>query len=109
MTIRCLAPDGLPVAVYAVEVDGECHALAEVEAIIAAYHAARTPNVSVRPAHRVSRVLCKVSGCGEKRTGKSRYCKKHDMRFKRHGSPETKLRPWEKTATLRPKKKGTKL
>lgn len=99
MIIRWLLKEG-PMGEFqgiaALEIDGVRYEREAVEQIIAAYHAARAPNVSVRPAHRVSRVFCKVPGCGEKRTGKSRYCKKHDMRFKRHGNPLVVLRAWDK-------------
>lgn len=36
-------------------------------------------------AHNFLGVFCAVPGCGRKRSGGSDYCKKHDMRFRRHG------------------------
>jgi hypothetical protein len=40
--------------------------------------------INVRPAHNFLGAFCAVPGCGLKRNGRL-YCKKHDMRFRRHG------------------------
>lgn len=79
-----------------VEVGGIAYTPDEVEAIIAAHQLSGPPIYYVRCSHRILGVFCEVSGCDEKRTGDSPYCKKHDMRFKRHGDPSVALRPWEK-------------
>lgn len=61
---------------------------------LAAQASADEPSVCANGAHRVSEALCDVSGCAEKRSGQSRYCKRHDMRYRRHGDPAIILKPW---------------
>lgn len=79
-----------------VEVNGVAYTPDELEQIITAHQSGETPIVCVRCAHRVLGVFCEVPDCGKQRTGDSPYCKKHDMRFKRHGDPLISLRPWGK-------------
>ena len=50
-------------------------------------------------AQMASRGFCEVDGCGEKCTGLSQYCKKHDMRNRRHGDPTIVLRAWDRKRT----------
>lgn len=45
-------------------------------------------NINCEPSHSATNNLCAVSGCDEPRTGRSPWCKKHDMRVRRHGDPE---------------------
>jgi hypothetical protein len=51
-------------------------------------------NISVRASHRI--LACVAGGCDAPTTGQSPYCKKHDMRFKRHGDPAIVVKPGRK-------------
>jgi hypothetical protein len=94
--IRCLSAHGLPIAIYAVEIDGHSYALEEIEQIVRAQVSDKGANSLCCGAHRTTAAFCGVLGCDNPTTGNSTYCKKHEMRFKRHGDPAVALRPWDK-------------
>lgn len=50
----------------------------------------------VRVAHRFTDRLCGVQGCDNVRAGAHPYCKKHQMRYARHGDPTIVCRPGRK-------------
>jgi hypothetical protein len=94
--IRFLDTTGLPCQVYAIEVDGALYDAGEVERAMRAQQGEGGAKVCGNGAQMASRGFCEVPGCGEKRTGLSRYCKKHDMRVRRHGDPKIVLRAWDR-------------
>lgn len=94
--IRFLDAAGQAHLIYAVEIDGALYASEEIAAIVTAQMSDSGANSLCCGAHRITGAFCEVSGCGEKRTGTSPYCKKHAMRFKRHGDATLKLQPWDR-------------
>lgn len=79
-----------------IEIDGRSYTPDEVAQIVRAHSSDGASTVSVRGAHKELEAFCEVSDCGEKRTGLSRYCKKHEMRYRRHGDPTVVLRAWDR-------------
>lgn len=66
-----------------------------------------SPTVPVRASHTFVGVstdepadpdnwICAAYNCSSLHLPGKRYCKKHDMRFRRHGNPETILKPGRK-------------
>lgn len=58
--------------------------------------ASRLAQQCVRVAHRFPARLCAVEGCQKPRAGAHPYCKKHQMRYARHGDPTIVRTPGRK-------------
>lgn len=96
MIIRWHFNEGPLQSVVALEIDGQTYTREEIEQIVTAYQSNGEAKVCGNGAHRITGAFCAVPGCGQNVTGRSPYCKKHDMRVKRHGDPTVVLRAWDR-------------
>lgn len=96
---------GVPVGYWPTQDEAETRAR-QARRALAAHASDQDANISVRVAHRITEApeeaswICAVAGCESVRTGQSPYCKKHHMRWRRHGDPTIALRPWGKKVTI---------
>jgi hypothetical protein len=84
--------DGTPCGV---EIDGRVYTPEELAAIVAAQVSDGAANFSVRGAQTACRAVEEGAVCGLRTYAGRPYCKKHNMRFKRHGDPAIARRPWD--------------
>mgnify|MGYP001576706814 CR=1 FL=1 len=93
--IRFLDAAGLAQPIYAVECDGVLFGVEEVAAIVRTHSLDDAPNLSVRGAQMACQAVEEGIVCGLRTYAGRPYCKKHEMRFKRHGDPAIARRPWD--------------
>lgn len=85
---RAIVEQGLDEAAIATLIDSQ------IAAAVAGYqNTSKLFHVDCAGAHGATNNLCAVPGCGLPRTGRSAWCKKHDMRARRHGDPTVTLMP----------------
>ena len=84
---RFLDAAGLPVAVYAVAIDGQCYTPEEIAAIVVAYQSDQGANQFCTPAQNGCGALEDGRLCGERTYVGRPYCPKHWQRYRRTGDP----------------------